>query len=271
MQVNLLVGRQVASFQEGAVAWLNYADRLYQLPLGVVGIAIGVVLLPDLSRKLSANDKTGARSAFNRAGETAIALALPAAVAFAVVPFPLVSVLFERGAFSSQDSAAAAAALAIYAAGLPAFILQKVVQSPFFAREDTKSPFRYAVASMLLNAVVAIGLMSMIGYLAAAVGTTLSGWLMTWLLWRGSRGMGEETALDREFINRIPRIAAAAAVMGIALWFAGTVGKDAFSAPGIRYFAMAGLVVWGAGAYGAALLVFRAWRPADILRLLPRR
>ena len=271
VQVNLLVGRQVASFQEGAVAWLNYADRLYQLPLGVVGIAIGVVLLPDLSRKLSIDDKAGAKNAFNRAGETGLALALPAAVAFAVVPLPLVGVLFERGAFSSHDSAATSAALAIYAAGLPAFILQKVAQTPFFAREDTRSPFRYAVASMLLNAVVAIGLMSVIGYLAAAVGTTLSGWLMTWLLWRGSRGMGEATSLDREFVKRVPRIAAAAAVMGIALWLAGTLAKDAFSAPGFRYFALAGLVVLGAGSYGAALLLFRAWSPADISRLLRLR
>ncbi|MCE8472827.1 lipid II flippase MurJ, partial [Rhodovulum sulfidophilum] len=108
VQVNLLIGRQVASFFEGAVAWLSYADRLYQLPLGVVGIAIGVVLLPDLSRRLGAGDTAGGRDAFNRAGEFALALTLPAAVALATIPGPIVAVLFQRGAFDQADVAATA-------------------------------------------------------------------------------------------------------------------------------------------------------------------
>ena len=132
VQVNLLVGRQVASFFDGAVAWLSYADRLYQLPLGLVGVAIGVVLLPDLSRKLQASDEAGAQSAFNRANEFSLALTLPAAVALVAIPLPLVSVLFERGAFSATDSTATAAAVAIYGLGLPAFVLQKTVIPLFF-------------------------------------------------------------------------------------------------------------------------------------------
>ena len=138
-QVNLVVGQLVASKTEKAVSWLFAADRLYQLPLGVVGIAIGIVLLPDLSRRLRADDKEGARNAFSRAGEFMLLLTLPSTVAFLIVPNPLVSVLFERGQFSPEDTAATALAVAIYGIGLPAFMLQKLLQPLFFAREDTRS------------------------------------------------------------------------------------------------------------------------------------
>ncbi|RMD46346.1 MAG: murein biosynthesis integral membrane protein MurJ, partial [Alphaproteobacteria bacterium] len=184
VQINLLVGRQVASFHEGAIAWLAYADRLYQLPLGVVGIAIGVVLLPDLSRRLAAADEPGSRDSLNRAAEFALLLTLPAAVALIVVPEPVVAALFERGAFGPEDTRATAIATAIYGAGLPAFVLQKVLQPLYFAREDTRTPFRFALWSMLVNVAVAVGLMPLLGWRAAALGTTLAGWAMLWLLWR---------------------------------------------------------------------------------------
>ncbi|MGJ8625138.1 MAG: murein biosynthesis integral membrane protein MurJ, partial [Yoonia sp.] len=174
VQVNLLVGRQVASFHDGAIAWLSYADRLYQLPLGVVAIALGVVLLPDLSRRLAAGDDAGGRDAFNRASELALALTIPAAIALIVIPVPLVSVLFERGAFGSDDTAATALAVMVYGAGLPAFVLQKSLQPLFFARADTKRPFYYAAVAMIVNAAVAVGLSIYIGYIAAAIATTLA-------------------------------------------------------------------------------------------------
>ena len=185
VQVNLLVGRQVASFFDGAIAWLNYADRLYQLPLGVVGIAIGVVLLPDLSRRLQAGDDAGGRSAFSRAGEMSLALTIPAAAALIAVPTPLISTLFQRGAFTAADTAATALAVAVYGAGLPAFVLQKVLQPLYFAREDTKRPFYYALVALVVNAGLAIGLAPFIGYIAAAIGTTLAGWATVGLLWWG--------------------------------------------------------------------------------------
>ncbi|RMD95495.1 MAG: murein biosynthesis integral membrane protein MurJ, partial [Alphaproteobacteria bacterium] len=181
VQVNLLVGRQVASFFDGAVAWLNYADRLYQLPLGVVGIAVGIVLLPELSRRLRAGEPDAAAASYSNAAEFAAALTLPAAVALMVLAGPLVSVLFERGAFLAADTQATAVALVIYAAGLPAFVAQKVLQPHFFARSDTRTPFRFALVAMAVNAVVAIGLAPLIGFSAAALGTTLAAWAMVWL------------------------------------------------------------------------------------------
>ena len=249
MQVNLLIGRQVASFFEGAIAWLSYADRLYQLPLGVVGIAVGVVLLPDLSRRLRAGDAAGGADAFNRAAEFSLALTIPAAVALVVIPVPLVSVLFERGAFAADDTAATALAAAVYGLGLPAFVMQKTLQPLYFAREDTRRPFHYAVVSMVVNAVVAIGLAPVIGYIAAAFGTTLAGWAMVWLLWRGSRGMGDAAGLDERFKRRLWRIVLAALLMGGLLWAAVLLVGPWLGVSLLRYAALALIVGIGMVGY----------------------
>ncbi|MEL6644411.1 MAG: murein biosynthesis integral membrane protein MurJ [Pseudomonadota bacterium] len=270
VQVNLLVGRQVASFFDGAIVWLGFADRLYQLPLGVVGIAIGVVLLPDLSRRLRADDGAGGQNAFNRAAEIALALTVPAAVALAVIPAALVSVLFERGAFTDEDTAATALAVAVYGLGLPAFVLQKVLQPLYFAREDTKTPFYYALVALVVNAVIAIGLAPLIGYIAAAWGTTLAGWAMAFLLWRGTKGMGAAAEIDTRFRDRIWRIVAAALVMGAVLWVAAWLGSPALEAPTWRYLALAGLVALGAATYFGAAQVLGALRVTELREALRR-
>ncbi|MEM8755092.1 MAG: murein biosynthesis integral membrane protein MurJ, partial [Pseudomonadota bacterium] len=214
MQINLLIGTVIASFYAGAVAWLNYADRIYQLPLGVVGVAIGVVLLPELSRRVRAEDDAGAQGAFNRAAEFAMALTLPAAAALVAMPGAVVEVLFARGAFTEADAAETARALALFALGLPAFVLQKVVQPAFFAREDTVTPLKYAAISVGLNTAVALGGAPLIGWLAIPLGTTLAGWLNLALLWRGARRFGDACRPDDRLSRRLPRLALAAAAMG---------------------------------------------------------
>lgn len=249
MQINLLVGRQVASFFDGAIAWLSYADRLYQLPLGVVGIAIGVVLLPDLSRRLRAEDAVGGRYALSRAGEVSMALTIPAAVALVVIAVPLVGVLFQRGAFGADDTAETALALAVYGAGLPAFVLQKVLQPLYFAREDTKSPFRFAVVAMVVNAVVAVGLAFVIGFLGAAIGTSVAAWVMVWLLRRGIKPMGEQAQFDARYKSRIWRIVLAAIGMGAVLWGAVLLLGPSLGTDGVRYPALMLLVGVGLLSY----------------------
>lgn len=270
VQVNLLVGRQVASFFDGAIAWLNYADRLYQLPLGVVGIAIGVVLLPDLSRRLRADDTAGGRDAFNRAGELSLALTVPAAVALMVIPGPLIGVLFQRGAFDASDTAATAAAVAVYGLGLPAFVMQKVLQPLFFAREDTRRPFYYALASLMVNAAVAIGLAPVIGYIAAAFGTTLAGWAMVLLLWRGSRAMGEAAVTDARFRRRLGRIVLSAALMGAVLYGAALLLAPWLSAGRVRYLALAALVGLGMVSYFGLGHLLGAFRLGEFRRAMRR-
>jgi putative peptidoglycan lipid II flippase len=270
VQINLLVGRQVASFFDGAVAWLTYADRLYQLPLGVVGVAIGVVLLPDLSRRLRAGDVTGGQDAYSRATELSLALTLPAAVALVVIPGPLISVLFQRGAFTAADTAATALAVLVYGLGLPAFILQKVLQPLFYAREDTRRPFYYAVVSMVVNVALAMGLAPFVGFIAAALGTTLSSWAMVGQLWWGARDMGDAARYDRRFKARIWRIALASCVMGAVLLVASTLLTPLFAMPSVRYLALAGLIGAGAISYFGAGQVLGAFRLQDFRRATRR-
>jgi len=270
VQINLLVGRQVASFFDGAVAWLNYADRLYQLPLGVVGIAIGVVLLPDLSRRLRAGDHEGGQNAFNRASEISLALTVPAAVALMVISLPLVSVLYERGVFDSDDTAATAIAVAIYGLGLPAFVMQKTLQPLYFAREDTKRPFYYALVALALNAALAIGLSPFIGYIAAAVGTSLTGWATVLLLLNGTRHMDGASKFDARFKQRLPRIVLASAGMGLILWVTAAVLSPFFGVATLRYLALLVLVLVGIVSYFGIGHLIGAFKLAEFKRNLRR-
>ena len=270
VQVNLVVGQLVASHYDKAVSWLYSADRLYQLPLGVVGIAVGIVLLPDLSRRLKAGDDSGARLALSRAGEVALALTVPCAVALVVIPLPLVAVLFERGAFGSDDSAATALAVAIYGLGLPAFVLQKILQPVFFAREDTRSPFRYAVVAMVVNAVLAVGLSYAVGWIAAALATTVAAWVMVWQLARGARGFGDVARFDAQFRRRLWRIVLASMLMGAVVWGIAHLLGPVLSIGGWRWLALLVLVGLGAAAYGLIGQGLGAFRLQDIRQGLRR-
>lgn len=271
VQVNLLVGRQAASFTEGAIAWLNLADRLYQLPLGVVGIAIGTVLLPELSRRLGAGDEVGGQAAFNRGTEFGMALTLPAAVALVVIAMPLVSVIFGRGAFTADDVANTALSLAVYGLGLPAFVMHKVLQPLFYARQDTRSPFRYAVWSMVVNAVLALGLYPFIGFIAAALATTVSSWIMVWQLWLGSRRMGAAARFDDRMRRNLPRIIIASALMGGCLWVAALILGPWLETAGWRYPALAALVGIGMICYFGIGALIGAFRLSDFKAAMRRK
>jgi len=264
VQINLLVGRQVASFYDGAIQYLNLADRLYQLPLGVVAIAIGVVLLPELSRRLAAGDMEHGRDGFNRATEFALLLTIPAAVALIVIPLPLISVLFERGKFLHSGAQATALAVAVYGIGLPSFVLQKVLQPLFYAREDTRTPFKYAVISMIVNAVLAIGLTPVFGFMAAAIGTTVAGWTMMLQLWFGSRHMGRAVHLDQRLIERTGRIGLASILMGFVLFVLAWAMQDMLQIGGWRYLGLLILIVSGMVSYFAAAQLLGAFRIGDI-------
>ncbi|MBY6068723.1 murein biosynthesis integral membrane protein MurJ [Leisingera aquaemixtae] len=270
-QINLVVGQYVASDIEKAASWLFIADRLYQLPLGVVGIAVGIVLLPALSRRLRAGDSTGSQDALSRAGEFSLLLAVPSAVAFMTVPVPLVSVLYERGATGPEDVAAIAIAVAIYGAGLPAFMLQKVLQPLYFAREDTRTPFRYALVAMVVNAGLAFGLKPALGWIAPAIAASAAGWAMVALLALGTRGMGEEARFDARFRRRAWRILAASAVMGAVLYTVTAAAGWLFTLDYWRYLSLLGLVVLGGTVYFTAGQALGAFRLSEFRSALSRR
>ncbi len=249
MQINLVVGQLVASQYDSAVSWLFAADRLYQLPLGVVGIAVGVVLLPDLSRRLRAGDTQGAHHTLSRAAEVSLALTIPSAVALTVVPLALVTVLFERGASDVDDSAAIATAVTIYGLGLPAFVLQKILQPVYFAREDTKRPFYFALVAMVVNAALAIGLAPFVGWIAPALATTLAGWVMFACLAIGARRFGDAARFDARFHKRIWRIIAASVVMGVALMATNVALQPFIGLPWWRGLALLVLLSVGAASF----------------------
>ena len=272
LQINLLIGTMIASLlPTGAVAWLHYADRIYQLPLGVVGIALGTALLPRLTRTLEAGDSKGASDELNRAVEIAMLLALPAAAALIAMPEAVAGVLFERGAFTAADTQATAAAIAAFAAGLPAFVLVRVLQPGFFARGDMRIPFRLTVVAVALNTALSLALYREIGHVGIAAATSAAAWANAALLWAMLRRCGH-CEVDRRLLSRLPRAAGASLVMAAALlggleafgpWLAG--GEAA------RIGALALLCIGGFAVFALAALGLGAVRPAEVRRLLASR
>ena len=174
-QINLIVGGIVASFQQGAISYIYYADRIYQLPLGMIGIAFGMVLLPEITRLLNTDKESEARATMVNGLELAMIVTVPAAIALMVIPVEVISVIFERGSFTSADSLQTGKALAAFAVGLPGYVLIKVLQPGFFAREDTKSPMKMAGVTVAVNVVVSLALFPFYGHVGIAVATSVAG------------------------------------------------------------------------------------------------
>jgi putative peptidoglycan lipid II flippase len=215
-QINIVIGTMIASTQASANSYLYFADRIYQLPLGVVGIAIGVVLLPEIARLVQAGRPEIANHQQNRSFEFAMALTLPASVALVVAAGPIIEVLFERGAFTANDTAQTAIVLAIFGFGLPSFVLIKVFSPGFFAREDTRTPMLFGFVSMAVNVVGSAATWWFAPesvHIGIAAATTLSGWVNAALLYVELRKRGHWTA-DAGVIRSLPRQIISALVMG---------------------------------------------------------
>ncbi len=268
-QINLLVGTMIATLLPGAVSFLYFADRVYQFPLGIIGIAIGTALLPELSRKLR-QDKAAAMEVQNRAVEIAMLFTLPAAAALFVMPAAIITVMFQYGKFDAADAGATAAALAAFATGLPAYVLIKVLAPGFFAREDTVTPVRFAIVSVVINIVLSITLIWWIGHVGIAVATSVAAWVNAALLARVliRRGYWK---IDAGLRRRLPRILVASLVMALALLPALAMLEEALGGSlGARIAAMAALVAGGAVVFAATALLIDAARPAELRRLLRR-
>ncbi len=272
-QINLLIGTMIATLQAGAVSYLYYADRIYQLPLGVVGVAIGIVLLPDLSRKLRSGSDQEASQVQNRALELSMLLTVPAAIALMVIPGPIVSVLFEHGAFTAADTAPTVWPLMAFAAGLPAFVLIKVFSPGFFAREDTRTPMIFAAVSVAVNIVGSLALYFYIGHTGIAIATSVAGWINAGLLGFVLYRRGHFHA-DYGLQTRLPRILVSSLIMGVGLWLviqviAPWLAEDQNLI--VRILALAALIASGVAVLGVALVVTRGVDPAQIKRQLFRR
>ncbi|WP_412057546.1 murein biosynthesis integral membrane protein MurJ [Bartonella sp. DGB2] len=217
-QINLLINTNIASAKAGAVSSLAYADRLYQLPLGVVGIAVATVLLPELTSALRNHEITQAHRIQNRAIEFTLFLTLPAAAAFLVMATPLVQLLFERGHFTSQSTQIVAHLLAIYGLGLPAFVLIKAFIPNFFAREDTKTPLVFAIISMIANVSIALSLFPYFSAAGIVIAEVSAGWLNALLLFMTLVKRGHFSH-ERAFFFRFIKLLVSTILMAVALHY----------------------------------------------------
>lgn len=265
-QVNILIGTMISTYEPGAASVLYYADRVYQLPLGVVGVAIGIVLLPELARRLRAGDHAGAQDGQNRALEFALLLTLPAAAALIVMPGPITNVLFERGAFTAADGLRTSRALIAFGFGLPAFVLIKVLSPGFFAQEDTVTPLRYAGASIVLNIVLSLILFfpAKLGYLGIAIATAVASTLNAALLGFTLRRR-DLLKFDRRLLQRLPRIMLASAIMGLCLFAASSFWPEGADLAR-RVLTLAGLVTLGLVIYALACVLTGAAHWHDMRR-----
>jgi putative peptidoglycan lipid II flippase len=246
-QINTLIGTAIASGQDRAVSSLNLADRVYQLPLGVVGVAVAIVLLPELARALKAGDLDEASNLQNRSVEFTLFLTLPAAAALLVVSEPIVRVLYERGAFTPADTEVVSGILAIFGLGLPAFVLIKAFTPGYFAREDTRTPMVFAALSVAANVGLALSLFPSMGGAGIATASAAAGWINAALLLGVLVRRGQWSS-DTGLMRRCPRMVFAAAVMAAALWGAASL-LGPHLAPGAPFHEQAGtlaLLVCGA-------------------------
>jgi putative peptidoglycan lipid II flippase len=219
-QINLFIDMVLASLLPvGSISFLYYADRLYQLPLGVIGVAIGTALLPMLSRAVKSDgaEKTEATRLLGLGFETSLALSLPAAIALIVIAHPIMSVLFERGEFSANAALQSSYALMAYSLGLPAYVLARVFSTAFFAREDTSTPVRFAVICAVINTVLALAFITPLHHVGIALATGITAWINLFLL---MRGLHKKKHLDLPLnsLKRSIKILVSGLVMAAVLW-----------------------------------------------------
>jgi putative peptidoglycan lipid II flippase len=265
-QLKLMAGAMVASSSQAAVSWLYYANRLYELPLGVVSIAVASVIVPVIAASVRAGRDEAIAAAQSRAFEIALGLALPSAVAFAVLAEPIAGGLFERGAFGPHDTAMVAAALAAISAGLPGHVLEKALGAVSFAHEDTRTPMLAALCGLSAAVVGALILFPGHGHVGIAAAIAISGWVgattLAIVLWR--RGW---LKIDRDARRRLPRIVLATAVMAIAIFAGRHLIASMFAVTDTalaRVATLAVLVVAGLAVYLAAIELFGIARLADL-------
>jgi putative peptidoglycan lipid II flippase len=246
----------VASFQQGAISFIYYADRIYQLPLGMIGIAFGMVLLPEITRLLNSDKEEEARATMVNGLEFAMIVTVPAAIALMVIPCEIVSVLFERGDFTAADSLQTGRALAAFAVGLPGYVLIKVLQPGFFARENTKSPMWMAGVTVLVNIFFSLGLFPFFGHVGIAIATSIAAWVNVILLWVGLRGF---VTLERENWRRLGGMVIASVVMAVALLLAKSLMSSWLEAEEFlrKTGATAILIGFGATVYGLGVFLLK--------------
>jgi len=267
-QLALFADTIIASFlSAGALSALYYADRIDQLPIGVIGIAVGTVLVPEMTQRIAAGDEAGARSAQNRAIEFALLLAIPCVIAFLIIPDVIMRGLFERGRFTAGDAHAAALTLMAYTVGLVPFVLIRSVVAPFLARGDTLTPMKAALAGTAVNILCKVALMGSLAQVGLALATSIGAWVNFVLVLAFATRAGL-IASDATLKSSLAKLAAAAFAFALLLYLAAPVVAALLSSLS-RFRAEAELIVLallGSLFYGALALALFGRRWLSLLR-----
>lgn len=274
-QINVFVSQSLSSFEVGAKSWLYAADRLYQLPLGLIGVAIGVALLPRLAAALGDKNNDGDdKRALDEGFVLSMSLTLPAAAALLCIPYFLMYGFWAGGRFTPHDAQNTANALFNYAWGVPAFVLIRIFAPPFFARQDTKSPMNFALVGVLSNVIVGAALFYIMhktnnsGYIGLSIGTSVAAWANALLL-MGTLLKRDWWHIEKWVINRMVKVLAATAVM-VAYLVACNIFQDqiislfSFLKIGGKELAVIIVSVLGFALYGVAAVAFKALTVADL-------
>ncbi|KQU55936.1 murein biosynthesis protein MurJ [Sphingomonas sp. Leaf339] len=272
VQINLVISTALTAklLPTGSVSYIYYADRLNQLPLGLIGIGLGTVLLPTISRLLGRGEEAQAMETQNRGMELALFLTLPATIALIVCGMPIVAALFQHGKFGAMESLLTAQALAAFSVGLPSYILVKVLTPGYYARGDTRTPVRYATISIAVNLVLNLILIVPLRHMGPPLATAIASTVNVALLYRTLTKRGH-FAPDAQLRRRAPRLGVAAVMMGAAMWFLNILFEPYVTGTSLeRWLALAVLVGTGCVVYAAATVLTGAVRIADLKKLVRR-
>jgi len=273
VQINLVISTALAAslLAHGSVTYIYMADRLNQLPLGLIGIGLGTVLLPTISRHLGAGQEAEAMETQNRGMELALLLTLPATVALVIAGEPIAAALFGYGRYTPEDTHFTAQALAAFSIGLPSYILVKVLTPGFYARHDTKTPVRFATISMLVNLAGNLILIKPLQHMGPPLATAIASTVNVWMLYATLKKRGHFVA-DARLRRRAPRLLLAALAMGAVLWTTqGLLTPYVHGSWAVRFGALAALVSAGMVVYGLATILSGAFSRDDLQLLLRRR
>jgi putative peptidoglycan lipid II flippase len=239
----------------GALSSLYYAERLYQLPIGVIGIAIGTVLLPEMSRRITAGDDAGAAAAQRRAFEFTLLSTVPFVAAFVTVPDVIMRAVFVRGAFTPADAAAAAATLAAYAVGLIPFVTIRSAVSAFYARKDTATPVKASLTGLTVNVMLKVVLMGSLAQVGLALATAVGAWINL-LLVLGFAVRAGYLAFDRAFVLSLIKFLVSGIVLAAVLWLTARFAVAQFASWGMLRddAALLLLILVGAIVYAGSIL-----------------
>ena len=222
-QINLFLDTLFVSLVgAGAMSWLNYAQHLFQLPIGIIGVAIGTALLPVLSHHIKSGEQEQANTQLNRALELSIAMSCASMIGLILLAEPIIQTLFEHGAFNSDDTIHTARALIVFAIGLPAYMMTKTLSPFFYARGDTTTPVKIAIVGVILNAILALSMMPFLGYVGIALATGLTTWVNAgqyWLRLKHNKEFGLDHLFKYRFVRIIISCGIMAGILAFGRWF----------------------------------------------------